>query len=110
MRTLLLLLLWRAFGPFPAFAGAALVFPAFAGAALVFAALHLPIREAPANPGASPLATATVTVAVADVLCALRPDRATLGPARVALCLELPAGLPLRASGFRATIWAARSR
>jgi len=100
MRTLLLLLLWRAFGPFPA----------FAGAALVFAALHLPIREAPANPGASPLATATVTVAVADVLCALRPDRATLGPARVALCLELPAGLPLRASGFRATIWAARSR
>jgi len=45
MRTLLLLLLWRAFGPFPA----------FAGAALVFAALHL------ANPGASPLAAATVT-------------------------------------------------
>ncbi len=54
MRALLLRLLWRAFGPIPA----------FAVAALVFAALHL------ANPGANPLAAATVTVA-GLMFCAL---------------------------------------
>jgi membrane protease YdiL (CAAX protease family) len=47
MRALLLRLLWRAFGPVPA----------FAVSALVFAALHL------ANPGATVLAGATVAVA-----------------------------------------------
>ena len=54
MRALLLRLLWRAFGPVPA----------FAVAALVFGALHL------ANPGATPLAGATVTVA-GLMFCAL---------------------------------------
>jgi hypothetical protein len=54
MRALLFRLLWRAFGPLPA----------FAVAALVFAGLHL------ANPGAS--ATAGATVAVAGLMfCAL---------------------------------------
>ena len=54
MRALLLRLLWRAFGPVPA----------FAVAALVFGALHL------ANPGATALAG--VTVAVAGLMfCAL---------------------------------------
>ena len=47
MRALLLRLLWRAFGPLPA----------FAVAALVFGALHL------TNPGATALAGATVTAA-----------------------------------------------
>jgi membrane protease YdiL (CAAX protease family) len=47
MRALLLRLLWRAFGPIPA----------FAIAALVFGALHL------ANPGATALAGATATAA-----------------------------------------------
>jgi membrane protease YdiL (CAAX protease family) len=47
MRALLLRLLWRAFGPVPA----------FAVAALVFGALHL------ANPGATVLAGATVVMA-----------------------------------------------
>jgi hypothetical protein len=47
MRALLLRLLWRAFGPVPA----------FIVAALVFGALHL------ANPGATPLAGATVVMA-----------------------------------------------
>jgi hypothetical protein len=47
MRALLLRLLWRAFGPVPA----------FTTAALVFGALHL------ANPGATPLAAATVVLA-----------------------------------------------
>jgi membrane protease YdiL (CAAX protease family) len=54
MRALLLRLLWRAFGPVPAF----LV------AALVFGALHL------ANPGATPLAGATVVMA-GLMFCAL---------------------------------------
>jgi uncharacterized protein len=54
MRALLLRLLWRAFGPVPA----------FAVAALVFAALHL------ANPGATVLAGATVAVA-GLMFCAL---------------------------------------
>ena len=54
MRALLLRLLWRAFGPIPA----------FAVAALVFGALHL------ANPGATPLAGATVTAA-GLMFCAL---------------------------------------
>ena len=54
MRALLLRLLWRAFGPVPA----------FAVAALVFGALHL------ANPGATPLAGATVAVA-GLMFCAL---------------------------------------
>ena len=54
MRALLLRLLWRAFGPVPA----------FAVAALVFGALHL------ANPGASALAGATV-VAAGLMFCAL---------------------------------------
>jgi membrane protease YdiL (CAAX protease family) len=54
MRALLLRLLWRAFGPLPA----------FAIAALVFAALHL------ANPGATVLAGATVSVA-GLMFCAL---------------------------------------
>jgi CAAX protease family protein len=54
MRALLLRLLWRAFGPLPA----------FAVAALVFAALHL------ANPGATALAGATVAVA-GLMFCAL---------------------------------------
>ena len=54
MRALLLRLLWRAFGPVPA----------FAVAAVVFGALHL------FNPGATPLAG--VTVAVAGLMfCAL---------------------------------------
>ena len=47
MRALLLRLLWRAFGPVPA----------FTAAALVFGALHL------ANPGTTPLAAATVVMA-----------------------------------------------
>jgi len=54
MRALLLRLLWRAFGPVPA----------FAVAAVVFGALHL------ANPGATPLAGITVTVA-GLMFCAL---------------------------------------
>jgi membrane protease YdiL (CAAX protease family) len=54
MRALLLRLLWRAFGPVPA----------FGVAALVFAALHL------ANPGATPLAGATVAMA-GLMFCAL---------------------------------------
>jgi membrane protease YdiL (CAAX protease family) len=54
MRALLLRLLWRAFGPGPA----------FAVAALVFSALHL------ANPGATVLAGATVTAA-GLMFCAL---------------------------------------
>ena len=54
MRALLLRLLWRAFGPVPA----------FAIAALVFAALHL------TNPGATALAGATVAVA-GVMFCAL---------------------------------------
>ena len=54
MRALLLRLLWRAFGPLPA----------FAVAALVFAALHL------ASPGASVLAAATVATA-GLMFCAL---------------------------------------
>ena len=54
MRALLFRLLWRAFGPVPA----------FTIAALVFGALHL------ANPGASPLAGATV-VAAGLMFCAL---------------------------------------
>ena len=54
MRALLLRLLWRAAGPVPA----------FAVAALVFAALHL------ANPAATPLAGATVAVA-GLMFCAL---------------------------------------
>lgn len=54
MRALLLRLLWRAFGPVPA----------FAVAALIFAALHL------ANPGATVLAGATVAVA-GLMFCAL---------------------------------------
>ena len=54
MRALLLRLLWRAFGPVPA----------FIVAALVFGAIHL------ANPGASPLAAANVAVA-GLMFCAL---------------------------------------
>ena len=54
MRALLLRLLWRAFGPVPA----------FAAAALIFGALHL------ANPGATPLAAATVVMA-GLMFCAL---------------------------------------
>jgi membrane protease YdiL (CAAX protease family) len=54
MRALLLRLLWRAFGPAPA----------FAVAALVFAALHL------ANSGAGPMSGATVTMA-GLMFCAL---------------------------------------
>jgi hypothetical protein len=54
MRALLLRLLWRAFGPLPA----------FAVAALVFGALHI------ANPGATALAGATVAVA-GLMFCAL---------------------------------------
>ena len=54
MRALLFRLLWRAFGPVPA----------FTIAALVFGALHL------ANPGASPLAGATV-VAAGLMFCVL---------------------------------------
>lgn len=54
MRALLLRLLWRAFGPVPA----------FIVAALVFGALHL------ANPGATPLAGATVVIA-GLMFCAL---------------------------------------
>jgi uncharacterized protein len=54
MRALLLRLLWRAFGPVPA----------FAVAALVFGGLHL------ANPGATPLAGATVVMA-GLMFCAL---------------------------------------
>jgi membrane protease YdiL (CAAX protease family) len=54
MRALLLRLLWRAFGPVPA----------FAVAALVFGGLHL------ANPGATPLAAATVVMA-GLMFCAL---------------------------------------
>ena len=54
MRALLLRLLWRAFGPVPA----------FIVAALVFGALHL------ANPGATPLAGATVVMA-GLMFCAL---------------------------------------
>ena len=54
MRALLLRLLWRAFGPLPA----------FAVSALVFAALHL------ANPGATVLAGATVAMA-GLMFCAL---------------------------------------
>jgi membrane protease YdiL (CAAX protease family) len=54
MRALLFRLLWRAFGPVPA----------FAVSAVVFAALHL------ANPGANVLAGATVTVA-GLMFCAL---------------------------------------
>ena len=54
MRALLFRLLWRAFGPVPA----------FAACAAVFAALHL------ANPGANPLAGATVAVA-GVMFCAL---------------------------------------
>jgi membrane protease YdiL (CAAX protease family) len=54
MRALLLRLLWRAFGPVPA----------FTVAALVFGALHL------ANPGATPLAGATVVMA-GLMFCAL---------------------------------------
>ena len=54
MRALLFRLLWRAFGPVPA----------FAACAVVFAALHL------ANPGANPLAGATVAVA-GVMFCAL---------------------------------------
>ena len=54
MRALLLRLLWRAFGPVPA----------FIVAALVFGGLHL------ANPGASPLAGATVVMA-GLMFCAL---------------------------------------
>lgn len=54
MRALLLRLLWRAFGPIPA----------FVVAALVFGALHL------ANPGATPLAGATVVLA-GLMFCAL---------------------------------------
>jgi hypothetical protein len=54
MRALLLRLLWRAFGPVPA----------FAVSALVFGALHL------ANPGATPLAGATVVMA-GLMFCAL---------------------------------------
>ncbi len=54
MRALLLRLLWRAFGPVPA----------FTVAALVFGGLHL------ANPGATPLAAATVVMA-GLMFCAL---------------------------------------
>lgn len=54
MRALLLRLLWRAFGPIPA----------FVGSAVIFGALHL------ANPGATPLAGATVTMA-GLMFCAL---------------------------------------
>lgn len=54
MRALLLRLLWRAFGPGPA----------FIVAALIFGALHL------ANPGATPLAGATVVMA-GLMFCAL---------------------------------------
>jgi len=54
MRALLFRLLWRAFGPLPA----------FLACAAVFAALHL------ANPGANPLAGATVAVA-GVMFCAL---------------------------------------
>lgn len=54
MRALFFRLLWRAFGPVPA----------FAACAAVFAALHL------ANPGANPLAGATVAVA-GMMFCAL---------------------------------------
>jgi uncharacterized protein len=54
MRALLIRLLWRAFGPVPA----------FAVSALVFAALHL------ANPGATVLAGATMAVA-GLMFCAL---------------------------------------
>lgn len=54
MRALLFRLLWRAFGPVPA----------FAACAAVFAALHL------ANPGANPLAGASVAVA-GVMFCAL---------------------------------------
>ena len=54
MRALLFRLLWRAFGPVPA----------FVACAAVFAALHL------ANPGANPLAGATVAVA-GVMFCAL---------------------------------------
>lgn len=54
MRALLLRLLWRAFGPIPA----------FVVAALVFGGLHL------ANPGATPLAGATVVMA-GLMFCAL---------------------------------------
>ena len=54
MRALLFRLLWRAFGPVPA----------FVACATVFAALHL------ANPGANPLAGATVAVA-GLMFCAL---------------------------------------
>jgi membrane protease YdiL (CAAX protease family) len=48
MRALLLRMLWRAFGPVPAFAVAAVVFGAVVFAAVVFGALHL------ANPEPTP--------------------------------------------------------
>lgn len=54
MRALLLRLLWRAFGPLPA----------FLGSAMIFGALHL------ANPGAGPMAAASVTMA-GLLFCAL---------------------------------------
>ena len=54
MRALLLRLLWQAFGPVPA----------FIASALVFGALHV------ANPGATPLAAATVVMA-GLMFCAL---------------------------------------
>ncbi len=83
MRALLLRLLWRAFGPVPA----------FIVAALVFGGLHL------ANPGATPLAGATVIMA-GLMFCALyAPDRSTLGPDRCTPCLEPRPGLPLRRDG-----------
>ena len=85
MRALLLRLLWRAFGPVPA----------FIVAALVFGALHL------ANPGATPLASATVIIA-GLMFCALYALTGRLwSPDRGAPRLEPRPGLPLRRHRLR---------
>jgi membrane protease YdiL (CAAX protease family) len=81
MRALLLRLLWRAFGPVPA----------FIVAALVFGGLHL------ANPGATPLAGATVVTA-GLMFCALY---ALTGRLWVPIVSTLPGTWPRATSSAR---------
>ena len=84
MRALLLRLLWRAFGPVPAFAVAA-------------AGLR---RLAPGQPGRHRARRRHRGRGRADVLRPLCADRAALGSDRAALRLEPRPGLPLRGGGL----------
>ena len=84
MRALLLRLLWRAFGPVPAFAVAA-------------RGLR---RPAPGQPGSHPARRCHRGRGRADVLRPLCPDRPALGADRFSLRLEPRPGLPLRGSGL----------